>query len=263
MPIVLGIKQNPVVPSVIDPGANWVFLGDSQTLGRASGPATSHASAICQIWQTMRANGRLSIGPATPYSGFPTNPFRDGLSGRSLADTIAAYEDPENDAVRAAATMIWIQESGNQNWAGQTTAAAFKATYKANWQARHAERPTAVKVNETAFSFGREGEAFRNWDPYNVAMLEANTELAAEGINIIVVDTDAGVKALQAILTPGDVWYQSGHPDAYHYNELGNTLVAVLGLKALGITCILSDLADISGVSDTNKQHAIDVADSL
>lgn len=209
----------------------------------------------------MRTNGRIAIGPAAPYTGFPTNPYRDGESGRSLPGTIAVYDALTTE--RTGATMVWVQESGNQNFAGQATAADFKATYLAFWRSVHATTPSAVKVYETAFSFGREATQYRNWDSYNEAKAEADAELALEGITIVTVKTDAGVKALQTILTPGDVWYQSGHNDAFHYNELGNTLVALLGLKALGISCILSDLADITGVSDTNKQHAIDVAETV
>lgn len=261
MPIVLGIKKNPVTPTVLDPGLNWVFLGDSQTAGRDTGEATSHVTAFCWIWQTMRANGRLSTGPALPYNGLPSDPYQNGFSGRSLPGTIAVYDALTTE--RTGATMVWVQESGNQNFAGQATAEDFKATYLAFWRSVHATTPSAKKVYETAFSFGREATQYRNWDSYNVAKAEADAELALEGIDIITVETDAGVKALQAILTPADVWFQAGDANEYHYTKIGNTLVAVLGLKAMGISCILSDLADITGVSDTNKQHIIDVAEDV
>lgn len=210
----------------------------------------------------MRTSGKVTTGPATPYSGLPTNPFVNGISGRDLPTTIAYLADPARESVRLNATMIWVQESGNQAFDGQRTPAEFKATYLAFWRWIHSINPTAKKFYETAFSFGREvpnNTNGRDWYLWNLALLEANAELLLEGIFVYVVPTDAAVKALQIILSPGEVWYQTGHDDAYHYNEVGNTLIAVLGIKIMGITCVLADLAGITGVSDTNKQHIIDV----
>lgn len=266
MPHLLGIRKNPEqAPSLVDPGQNPVFLGDSQTLGRAYGEAISHASAWCWIWQNMRAANRIAIGPATPYATFPTNPYRNGESGRSLANTIAAYAVSELATVRANATMVWVQESGNQNWDGQRTPAEFIATYLAFWRWIHSINPLAQKFYESAFSFGREvtnNTNGRDWNLWNLALIEANATLALEGIIVHLVPTDAAVKALQIILTPAAVWYQDGD-DAYHYTPVGNTLVAVLGIKKMGITCIPADLAGISGVTDTEKQHIIDVVSTF
>lgn len=236
----------------VDLGPKWMFLGDSQTLGRATGTCLSHPTAFCRIWQTKYTSGT----PVNPYTNLGTDPFLDGESGRSLLNTSGVYAQ---SSYRLSATMVWAQESGNQNWAGQLTSAEFSNTYKTFWRGVHQNTSAAVKLYETAFSFGRENDSFRNWGSYNTALLSANTELALEGINIRVIHTDLAIKQLQDMLTASAVWYQSGHGDAYHYNETGNLMVALAGYKALDYTITSADLADVVEVSNSNKLACLQV----
>lgn len=240
----------------VDIGAKWMFLGDSQTAGRASGTAISHPSAFCRIWQTKFTSGF----PVNPYDNLGNDPFVDGFSGRSLIGTSGVYAE---SSYKMSATMVWTQESGNQNYPSQVTSAAFATTYKDFWRTVHQNTPSAVKVYETAFSFGRENDDYRNWNGHNTAMLSANVELASEGIEITVVHTDLAVKLLQDILTASAVWYTSGHGDAHHYNETGNLMVALAGYKALNYTITSADLVDIVEVSDSNKIECLQIYEVL
>lgn len=245
----------------IDIGPRWMFLGDSQTAGRASGTAISHPSAFCRIWQTKFTSGT----PVNPYDNMGDNeaniPFVNGFSGRSLIGTSAVYAETN---YRLSASMVWVQESGNQNYPSQVTTSAFANTYKNFWREVHQNTSAAIKMYETAFSFGRENDNFRNWDAYNTTMLSANAELESEGINIVVVHTDLAIKLLQDDLTASAVWYTSAHPtDAYHYNETGNLMVALAGYKALNYIVTSADLVDIVEVSDSNKLACLQIYEAL
>lgn len=253
-----GRVRNRALPanSPLDVGDKWMFLGDSQTSGRATGTTTGHAHAFCRIWETKFP----STGPDTPYtSGFGTDPHVNGVSGRRLAVTAEYYD---GRAERLTNTWLHVQESGSQG-DGQDTAENFKATYLAFWRQAALNTPNAIFTYESAFSFGREDEPGRNWDDWNVAMREANTELALEGTTVHVVETDAAIKALQTELTPGDVWFQEGEANEYHYEGLGNLMDAVMIFKTLGHTLTMADLADIAEISDAWKQITLDVAEAL
>lgn len=240
---------------VVDVRNRWMFLGDSQTGGRDVGRLKSPIEAITWIWQAKNPGK----GPVNPYNGLPTNPYRDGVSGRSLAGSIAMYNSrPE----RMAATWVHFQESGNQLGDGgsQDTPAKFKARVKANAIQAEANSAGVIQTFETAFSFGREGEAGRNWDAYNDALREAKTELLAEnGINLRIVETDRDIKLLQAALTPAVVWFQTGEANEYHYRGPGNLMIALSMLKALGETVTLADLSGITETTEAVKQACLDV----
>lgn len=243
--IVLGVFRS--APAALDPGLKWMFLGDSQTAGRATGTTESHRTAFDRIWDTKYPSNSATL-------------YQNGVSGRDLPSTVTHYNGrPE----RLDRTMVWVQESGNQNFTGQDTAAAFKTTLMDFWRSVNTNTPSALKIYETAFSFGREAEAFRNWDTYNTALREAKTELASEGITLRIIETDEAIKDLQALLTPGDVWFQAGDANEYHYKGLGNLMVAMAGFKAMNISLTLADLADIAEVNDTNKNHCLTVYGGL
>lgn len=240
---------------VVDVRNRWMFLGDSQTGGRDVGAVKSHVEALAMIWQTKYPNK----GPVNPYNGLPTNPYRDGVSGRSLAGAIAQYNSrPE----RLTATWVHIQESGNQLGDGgsQDTPAKFKALVKAHAIQAEANSPGVVQTFETAFSFGRERDAGRNWNAYNGALREAKAELQAEnGINLRIVETDRDIKLLQAAITPAAVWFQAGEANEYHYRGPGNLMIALSMLKALGETVTMSDLSGITETTEAVKQACLDV----
>jgi hypothetical protein len=171
----------------------------------------------------------------------PSSPTQtvSGVGGRTLAEAAAQYQST------SIATTPWVhtQESGGQG-TGQTTASEFGDTFEAFIAEIHSDWPDAIVTYETAFSFGREGEAGRNWGPYNEEMLARVATLESNGMSVIIVDTDKYIKLLQAALTPADVWYQAGQTNAYHYTALGNFMIAMLMLRTLGY--VVSELTHAS-----------------
>ncbi len=221
-----------------------MLLGDSQTGGRASGEVISHVTAFRAIWDRS----------------FPTlaneSAYINGESGRRLqatADHYAARSDRGN--------MTWVhfQESGGQDGGGQSTAAEFGVTWEAFVRRIHAESPNAVISTETAFSFGRESTAGRDWGPYNVVLREKAALLAQQGITVIVAEVDRNIKALGTDIGAQNVWFQSSEPNAYHYKGAGNLMVALTIFDALGYDVNRLDLGGITSVSTEWKAKCLEI----
>lgn len=249
--IVLGVFRT-IVAAALDPGLLWGFWGDSQTAGRWT-PGTNtenHSLAFKAIWDNK-------------YPGNSVAVYSNGVSGRDLPTTITHYNGRDERLNR---TMVWVQESGNINFTGQSTTAAFKTTFKDFWRSVNTNTPSAIKLYETAFSFGREAEGFpRNWTDWNTALREAVTELAGEGITVHIIETDAAIKALQLLTAATEVWFEANHPSTneYHYRGLGNAMVAVAGFDALNIPLVLADLSGLNDVSAAEAQLLLDVKAGL
>lgn len=245
----------------VDPGTLWMFFGDSQTAGRwTSGTNTvNHGAAFKAIWDNK-------------YPGNTVTVYSNGVSGRDLPTTITAYNDRTTGTPnKSTATMVWVQESGNINFTGQSTTAAFKTTFKDFWRTVNTNTPNAVKLYETAFSFGRgpapivPAEDNRDWTDWNTALREAVTELAGEGITVRIIETDAAIKALQQLTPATEVWFERGHASGneFHYRGLGNAMVAVAGFDALNISLTLADLSGLNDVSNAEAQLLLDVKAGL
>ena len=229
-----------------DPGTTWGFWGDSQTDGRAPAESlcSSSPEAIESVWDGTS----------------PTSTYDSGAGGRSLLGTATAYGSYGS---KSGLTWVHFQESGDQNETGQTTSAEFVATFEAFVRDIDADSPSAIISCETAFSFGREAEAHRNWDTYNTALLAKVSELAADGIPVIVADVDTKIKALQTALGDNSlVWYQTGDANAYHYTALGNMMVALTVWDALGYDVATLDLTGITDISSEYKTVALGLFDS-
>lgn len=191
----------------------WGFYGDSQTDGREPEvSAHSPPEAFQNIWE---------------QSGFasPTSVIRDGQSGQSLANHRLRYQGDSFAGV----PWIHVQESGNQNLTGQTTASEFGDTWEAFMREVYADHSTALISYETAYSFGREAEAFRDWTSYNVELRHRAAKLRGEGIKIYIVETDAYIQELEAQVGYAAIEEPS---NPYHYNALGNFMVALAMFKA-------------------------------
>ncbi|WP_321367555.1 hypothetical protein [uncultured Desulfuromusa sp.] len=226
-----------------DIGTTWGFWGDSQTDGRASEASSCTSSPEC-------------IGNILGTSPTEIN----GVGGRSLDGSHAAY-----DGYAGKAELSWVhfQESGNQDLTGQATAAAFGTTFEADMTNIASDSPSAVISYETAFSFGREAEAYRDWTDYNLQLYDSVETLSGSGVTVIVADVDANIKRLQDVYTPSAVWYQSGDTNEYHYTELGNFMVAVTVINSLGFDL---DALDYSGVADLDADQraaAISIAKTI
>lgn len=203
-------------PVTIPAYARW--YGDSESGGREPEPTAVNPSTIFRI---IAEDSGIWV---------PTDYDVDGASGRSLAGSFAAYQAdtiPGNP-------MIWMQESGNQNLDGQRTASEFGATFQAAWEAIHTDWPLSLKLYETANSFRREAEAWRNWDPYNEELLSRIATLAGMGIDIRLLDVDARIKALVTELTYDVVCFPDGHANQFHFQGIGNFMIALEGFRAIG-----------------------------
>lgn len=232
--------------SFVHPGAVLWFFGDSHTAGRSGGAVSnSPANAFLALWDK-------NIGGSRPSSVI------DGTGGCSLSDSRDRYMNREN---RSQASYFHFQESGNQNWPGQTTAAEFKVTFKDLMRLLSTESPQALLSYETAYSFQREHQDFRNWTDWNTVLFEAVDELKTEGIGVYLCDSDRAIKAYVARLGFSSVITDDGG----HFRENGNLLIALCMYKTLGADVSNFDLSDIpeEEVSRAHKDLAVEIACSL
>lgn len=219
------------VYGAVDVGNEWGFWGDSETDDEA---------ANSPKWTTM-------IAPTTVSSY-----VNGGRSGSALTYLIDRYEAYSNNGEL---TWVHFQESGNQNHTGQRTAQDFGDTFEEAVRSIATNSPNAVISYETAFSFGREAESYRNWDDYNDELRARIDDLEAEGITVILCDVDANIKALQTEIGDArEIWCQSDEGCAYHYKDLGNVMVALTIWASLGYTVGDLDLTD-SEITDLVTDH--------
>lgn len=246
--LVLGVfRSSPPQPMAL--GDKWGSWGDSHNFGYGSGTCLTPYHALARIAQTKGIAGI----PTNPYTNIRTSDvYQDGLSGRSLQGTLDEYN---GQGERTDRTLVLFQESGGQNNAGQTTASAFGDTWDDFIDAILANTPNATIVYETAFSFGREAEDFRDWDPYNT---ELRARVAARNLpnQIALAETDRDIKLLQAEIGAGNTWLQSNESNPYHFKSPGNLMIALSIFKALRYSIVLADLADIgTGVVSSDWQQ--------
>ena len=215
----------------------WGHYGDSQTGGRAT---ETNAVNPYQAFLSMY----VASGHTTP-----TSAIVDGVSGNSLAQHQARYEAD----TFLSTPWFHVQESGNQNLDGQRTASEWGDTFDTFMNLLHTDWPSALITYETAFSFGREGEAYRNWTSYNT---ELYTRVAGLGFTVHVVDTDTYIKAADNVFGASNVWFQTGDAKAYHYKGLGNFIVALAIFDTLGYNVAALDHSGVD-LDSGNKATAV------
>lgn len=132
--------EQPVQPIV--PPTRWYFLGDSQTAGRAV-----EASAIAPpvVFNTVWVDSGIAA---------PSYVYRNGGSGRSLANTYLHYQGQNIPST----PWVHIQESGWINDTGQETPEAYVATYETFFNDIRTEFPDALITCETSFSYRRDAQ---------------------------------------------------------------------------------------------------------
>lgn len=228
-------NENPNEPPVgaIELPAYWGFYGDSHTAGRGDIPSSRSPSVVFRaIWDA---------------SGFdsPASVRVDGVGGRVLERTRLAFEGD------SFADTPWIhaQESGDQDNDGQRTPTEFGDTFEYFWRAVDERYPGSIKTYETAHSFRRLDEQWRDWQTtlnwqdwgylsreeaisYNAEMLRRIAILAEDDILVIPVYTAEYIDALIARIPGGYPGIEDA--DAYHYNGVGNFMIALAKFKALG-----------------------------
>lgn len=233
-------QQAPSTPGPVSLPAYWGFYGDSQTAGPETEPTAVSPPVIFEI-----------IWGDSGYAA-PTSVTIDGVGGRWLAATRTAYEADSY----AGTPWIHVQESGNQNQDGQRTASEWGDTFQSFMQAIATDYPGALITYETAYSFEREADAYRNWTSYNVELYSRVATLAGLGVDVIVVDTDTNIKALVTELTYDVVCFPDNATDAYHYQGIGNLMIALTMFDALGYDVTALDLSGVN-VLEAHKTAAI------
>jgi hypothetical protein len=247
-PIVLGVLTSVSIPDI---GLTWLFQGDSHTDGRATGDCRSPGRAFAAIWDQTYATPTVT---------------HDGVSGCSLSATRGRY-NARSTGAKSAYTMVVTQESGNQaaDSPTQDTAAHFGDTFDDAMADIIASSASAIRVYETAFSFGREAESGRNWTDWNTELRSHIATLNAAGNHVYLAETDAIIKALQdgPDFVPSDLWFQAGEANEYHFTATGNFAIALGLFKALGYDVTALDTSNITQVSSGNRALIAAAVDAI
>lgn len=244
------MSHNPSEPDVpvvqIVPPSRWYFLGDSQTAGRA---VETSAIAPPVVFHTVWIDSGLAA---------PSYVYRNGGSGRSLANTYLHYQGQNIPST----PWVHIQESGWINDAGQETPEAYVATYETFFNDIRNEFPEALITCETSFSYRREAEAYRDWTNHNIALKAKVDQLNANGMNIILMDVDSYIELGLLEFNYADLCIPPGEANAHHYTGLGNFLVAMVMFKYLGYDITQLNHSSIL-LDETNKARVIGVVSGV
>ena len=248
------IVLTPASPTV-ELGRNWIFLGDSETAGRAN-----------EVVTKSQVDAFKSIGDKT-FSTPPTV-YVNGISGRKLQATFDHYL---SIAYRGNATLVHFQESGSQD-STQDTPEKFVAVFEQMVRSIVADSPFAVISVETAYSFEVEPTTNRYWLHHNVLMRKKVAELKAEGITVHIAEVDRNIQELidQKQIELGSdagqqaVWGDTDNSIGRHYTGLGNLMVALSIYDALGYDVNQLDLTGIpsSEISASDKQLCMSIINS-
>lgn len=235
-------------PSPLTIPRYWGHYGDSQTAGReAEATAKNPKECFKRMWE---AEGFDSI------LGNDTN-TNNGVSGRELAGTLTHLL-----ARPAFAGTAWIhvQESGDQNETGQTTASAWGDTFQQGWIDIEAKHAGCFKSYETAHSFSpaRKAQAYRNWDAYNTELRSRVTTLAGLGIDVKIVETEYYIDFMIAELGYDTVCFPDTDVNAYHYQGIGNFTIALAMFKRFNYDVTTLDHSTIS-LNSSHKATAVSI----
>lgn len=224
-------------PMVVLP-TNRFWYGDSQISGRANGLTRSNREAFMALWAATTTE--------------PQNNSFSGIGGRSLLGTFQALQGAwgTSSTVRPGPEWLHFVETGSQNpndAPGQATAAEWGNTFDSFVRWVRAKSPNCIISTETQFSFGREGEIYRDWTPYRTELYNRAQALKNDGITVHVVDNDGRIKALQSKLGAAAVWYQPGDPlnRQYHFTDVGNLMTAIAIFWQLGYSVMDLDFSTI------------------
>lgn len=219
--------------------------GDSHLDGRDPDPILqSPMTCLRHLWETSGF---------TPPSVFS----RDGVSGCSLQDSNTRYTSNPIPNV----SFAWFQESGNQDLDGQRTPDEWLQTFLSLMREVSTDHPLSVRIYESSYSFGpdRQAQPYRDWDPYNVKLIEGINTLKSEGITVVLIPTDSKIKLLVSELGYDIVCFPTTHINAYHFQGPGNLLVALLVLHTLNYDISSLDYSGIN-LSAAIIQSCINVA---
>lgn len=230
-------------PSPMTIPAYWGWYGDSHTAGREP-EVTANKPQTC-----FKIMWEASYTPAT----IDTH-YLNGQSGRSLANTLLRCLS----RTHAGTPWIHMQESGDQNNDGQRTASEFGETFQQGWEDVYALWPDGFFSYETAHSFSpaRKATAYRNWDTYNVELRSRITTLAGLGITVHLVETEYYIDLAIAEFGYDTVCFPDTDPNAYHFQGLGNFIIALAQFKAYNYNVSALDHSGIN-LDPTQKATAV------
>lgn len=234
-------------PPQIAVPVNQYWYGDSQINGRGYGSlTTSNVTAFRAFWSNFFSS---SVNTSIPTGG---------VGGRGLQATINALLsvwNQQGSGIRPGPEWVHFVETGDQNQDGQRTATDYANTVEWAIRAIRAKSPNCLISTETPFSFGREGEQWRDWTTYKTAMLERIALLNTEGFNVRVVDNDGYINALEGIIPANQIWYPAGHTYAYHFTDVGNLMTAVGIWWTLGYDISQLNFASILAQGFVTQTH--------
>ncbi len=214
-------------------GDVWLFLGDSQTAGRA--PEVTVSSSAKAFENIYRATF-VSHDPSVRISG---------VGGCTLFQSAGRYSARSN---KSEMSLIHFQESGGQLKSGQRTVNEYLSTLQTVTATMQRESPNAVLSVETAYSFQREDEAGRDWAEYNRVLKNHVVELQSQGVPIVLSSVDHNIKALVEERGFNSVMMDDGA----HYRGVGNLMVALSVFEALGYDVLALNL-DVIPESDVSQ----------
>lgn len=219
--------------------SRWGSYGDSQTGGRATETSSTYPMKCFRtLWDS---SGYTS----------PVQQVNNGVGGRSLANSRIAYQGD----TYASTPWIHVQESGDQNNDGQRTASEWGATFQAFMEEIAADHPGAIISYETAYSFSdaRKAQPYRNWDTYNTELRSRVATLAGNGITVHIVETEYYILLAVGSLTYDVVCFPDGESNAYHYQGIGNFVIALAIFKALGYDVTTLDQSSFTDLNSTQR----------
>lgn len=229
-------------PSPVELPSSWLHVGDSQAGGRETEPTAVNPFDIFR-----------AIWIASGYDA-PTDTDDHGQSGRGtpLSFTRALASDITGTP------WVHMQDSGSQNIDGQRTASEWGASFQSGMESVNTQWPGALLSWETAYSFSdaRKAEPYRNWDTYNTELRARVTTLAGLGISVTIVESERNIIDLVAEIGYDTVCFPDDDPNAYHYQGIGNFIIALSMFEAFGYDVTALDHSGIN-LNSTHKSAAV------
>lgn len=245
-----GRALTPATPVAL--GTDWLFLGDSETSGRANeASAVSQVDAFENIWNQTHASSIVA----------DTN----GVGGRQIASTHAAYL---GETSIGSVTFINFQDSGGQD-ATIDEPAEYVALLEDFIDDVQVNSPNAVLTIETAYSFEEASDSGRYWPLHNDAMRTSINAYRGGGMEIYIAEVDRNItelvvqKRAQLGATAGQeaVFGDTGMVLGNHFTGLGNLMVALSIFEALNYDLTTLDLSAIPDgeISASDKALCISI----
>lgn len=233
------------------------WVGDSQVTGAATGLCANNRSSVAALWPSYYNSTIVATSPAQGGRGLMDNTKANTSDFGHYHDIRARWGTTL--VTRPGPEWLHMVETGDQDLTGQRTATEYGDSIETFFRWIYSKSPNCLMSTETPFSFGREAEAYRNWEPYCTELKLRINKMAAEGIIVHLVEVNERVKALSIALGAATVWYQGGTQKQYHFTEVGNLLTAVATYYDLGHDINQLDFAPIiaEGIITQNQINAI------